>query len=38
MVFTDGVLFLVKKLGLFTNPGHRVMVLDDVGSYMYIAL
>jgi hypothetical protein len=38
MVFTNGFLFLVKELGLLTNPGHWVMVLDVVGSYMYIVL
>jgi hypothetical protein len=30
--------FLVKELGLLTNPGHWVRVLDVVGSYMYIVL
>jgi hypothetical protein len=29
---------LVKELGLLTNPGHWVRVLDVVGSYMYIVL
>jgi hypothetical protein len=38
MVFVDGFLFLVKELGLLTNPGHWVRVLDVVGSYMYIVL
>jgi hypothetical protein len=38
MVFVDGFLFLVKELGLLTNPGHWVMVLDAAGSYMYIVL
>jgi hypothetical protein len=38
MVFADGFLFLVKELGLLTNPGHWVRVLDVVGSYMYIVL
>ena len=38
MVFADGFLFLVKELGLLTIPGHLVMVLDVVGSYMYIIL
>jgi len=38
IVFTDGFLFPVKKLGLLTNPGHWVRVLDVVGSYMYIVL
>ena len=31
-------LFPVKELGFWTNPGHWVRVLDDVGSYMYIVL
>jgi hypothetical protein len=34
--FVDGFLFLVKELGLLTNPGHWIRVLDIVGSYMYI--
>jgi hypothetical protein len=34
--FADGFLFMVKELGLFTNPGHWFSVLDSVGSYMYI--
>jgi hypothetical protein len=38
MVFADCFLFLVKELGLLTNLGHRVSVLDVVGSYMYIVL
>jgi hypothetical protein len=38
MVFADGFLFPVKELGLLTNPGHWVRVLDVVGSYMYIVL
>jgi hypothetical protein len=38
MVFSDGFLFPVKELGLLTNPGHWVRVLDAVGSYMYIVL
>jgi hypothetical protein len=38
MVFADGFLFSVKELGLLTNPGHWVRVLDVVGSYMYIVL
>jgi hypothetical protein len=38
MVFVDGFLFSVKELGLLTNPGHWVRVLDVVGSYMYIVL
>jgi hypothetical protein len=36
--FADGFLFLVKELGLLTNPGHRVRFLNVVGSYMYIIL
>jgi hypothetical protein len=36
--FADGFLFPVKELGLLTNPGHWVRVLDVVGSYMYIVL
>ena len=36
--FVDGFLFQVKELGLLTNPGHWVRVLDVVGSYMYIVL
>jgi hypothetical protein len=38
MVFVDGFLFLVKELGLLTNPNHWVRVLDVDGSYMYIVL
>jgi hypothetical protein len=38
MVFSNGFLFPVKELGLFTNPGQWVRVLDVVGSYMYIVL
>jgi hypothetical protein len=38
MVFSDGFLFSVKELGLLTNLGHWVRVLDVVGSYMYIVL
>jgi hypothetical protein len=38
IVFVDGFLFPVKELGLLTNPGHWVRVLDVVGSYMYIVL
>jgi hypothetical protein len=38
MVFVDGFLFLVKELGLLTNPGHWVRVLDVTSSYMYIVL
>jgi hypothetical protein len=36
--FANGFLFLIKELGLLTNPGHWVRVLDVVGSYMYIVL
>jgi hypothetical protein len=36
--FVDGFLFPVKELGLLTNPGHWVRVLDAAGSYMYIVL
>jgi hypothetical protein len=36
--FVDSFLFLVKELGLLTNPGHWIMVLDAAGSYMYIVL
>jgi hypothetical protein len=36
--FVDGFLFLVKELGLVTNLGHWVRVLDVDGSYMYIVL
>jgi hypothetical protein len=36
--FVDGFLFLVKELGLLTNPGHQVRVLDANGSYLYIVL
>jgi hypothetical protein len=36
--FPDGFLFLVKELGLLTNPSHWVRVLDVIGSYMYIVL
>jgi hypothetical protein len=36
--FFDGFLFIVKELGLLTNPGHWIRVLDVVGSYMYIVL
>jgi hypothetical protein len=36
--FANGFLFLVKELGLLTNPGHWVRVLDVVGSYMYIVV
>jgi hypothetical protein len=36
--FADGFLFPVKELGLLTNLGHWVRVLDVDGSYMYIVL
>jgi hypothetical protein len=36
--FADVFLFLVKELGLWTNPVHWVRFLDLVGSYMYIVL
>jgi hypothetical protein len=36
--FVDGFLFPVKELGLLTNLGHWVRVLDVAGSYMYIVL
>ena len=36
--FSDGYLFPVKELGLLTNPGHWVRVLDAAGSYIYIVL
>jgi hypothetical protein len=38
MVFSDGFLFPVKELGLFTNLGHWVRVFDATSSYMYIVL
>jgi hypothetical protein len=38
MVFADDFLFLVKELGLLTNPGQWVRVLDVADSYMYIVL
>jgi hypothetical protein len=38
MVSIDGFLFLVKELGLLTNPGYWIRVLDAMGSYMYIVL
>jgi hypothetical protein len=38
MVFSNGFLFSVKELGLLTNLGHWVRVLDATGSYMYIVL
>jgi hypothetical protein len=38
MVFVDGFLFPVKELGLLTNPGHWVRVLDVIVSYIYILL
>jgi hypothetical protein len=36
--FANGFLFLVKELGLLTNPCHWVRILDVVDSYMYIVL
>ena len=36
--FVDGFLFPVKELGFWTNPSHRVRVLDAAGSYIYIVL
>jgi hypothetical protein len=36
--FVDGFLFSVKELGLLTNTGHWVRVLDAAGSYMHIVL
>jgi hypothetical protein len=36
--FVDGFLFMVKELGLLTNPGLWVRILDAAGSYMYIVL
>jgi hypothetical protein len=38
MVFSDGFLFMVKELGLLSNPDHWFRVLDATGSYMYILL
>jgi hypothetical protein len=38
MVFADGFLFTVKELGLLTNPGYWIRVLDATRSYMYIIL
>jgi hypothetical protein len=37
-VFVDGFLFLVKELGLLTNPSYWIRVLDATRSYMYIVL
>jgi hypothetical protein len=36
--FAYGFLFMVKELGLLTNPSHWIRVLDATGSYMYIVL
>jgi hypothetical protein len=36
--FANGFLFPVKELGLLTNPGHWVRVLDVARSYIYIVL
>ena len=38
MVFADGFLFLVKELGLLTNLGHWVRVLDVVVSFLHLIL
>jgi hypothetical protein len=38
MIFADGFLFFVKELGLLTNLGHWVRVLDDVDSCIYIVI
>jgi hypothetical protein len=38
MVFADGFLILVTKLGLLTNLGQWIMGLDVVGSYICILL
>jgi hypothetical protein len=38
IIFTNGFLFLVKELGLLTNLGQWVRVLDVTSSYMYIVL
>jgi hypothetical protein len=38
MVFADGFLFPVKELGLLTNTGYWIRVLDTTGSYMYVVL
>jgi hypothetical protein len=38
MVFFRWFSISVKELGLLTNPGHWVRVLDVIGSYMYIVL
>jgi hypothetical protein len=38
IVSVDGFLFLVKELGLLTNPGYWIRVLDAMGPYMYIVL
>jgi hypothetical protein len=36
--FANGFLFPVKELGLLTNPGYWIRVLDATRSYMYIVL
>jgi len=36
--FVDDSLFPVKELGLLTNSGYWIRVLDVAGSYMYIVL
>jgi len=38
MVFCQWFIFPVKELGLLTNTGHWIRVLDVVDSYMYIEL
>jgi hypothetical protein len=38
MVFANGFLFLIKELGLLTNMGYCIRVVDAMGSYMYIVL
>jgi hypothetical protein len=38
VVFVDGFLIPVKKLGLLNNPGQWIRGLDSTISYMYIVL
>jgi hypothetical protein len=38
MVFVDGFLIPVKELGLLTNPGQWIRVLDATRSYICIVL
>jgi hypothetical protein len=38
MDFSNGFLFTVKELGLLTNAGYWIRILDDTLSYMYIVL